>query len=210
MTGNHMATCSAPGCRLRFPVTTERQVDTCPMCGGDLAHDDPHGPFESAPSMAATTTVAGMLDNVRSVANVGAMLRTADATGLAHVDLVGITAPGDHPDIDKTALGAQHAVRWAHHRHGPERVAHLAADGWQVWALEATPRCRPLSRAVDDLAVATPRPRIVLVVGHEVAGVDPSLLVAADRHVSIPMRGTKASLNVATAFGIAAWALTSA
>lgn len=205
-----MATCTAADCRLRFPVTTGQRADTCPMCGADLAHDEPHGSFESAPSMAATTTVAGLLDNVRSVANVGAMLRTADAAGLAHVDLVGITAPGDHPDIDKTALGAQHAVRWTHHRHGPRRVARLAADGWQVWALEATPHCRPLSRVVDELSVASPRPRIVLVAGHEVAGVDPSLLAVADRHVSIPMRGTKASLNVATAFGIAAWALTSA
>lgn len=218
--GLRMVTCTDATCRLRFPVVAPQDPRACPMCGAGL-HADPAHPARLAPNAPPPTmAVAGLLDNVRSVANVGAMLRTADATGMEHVDLVGITAPGDHDNIDKTALGAQHSVSWSHHRNGPDCVATLRDRGWRIWALESAVDAAPLSRAVADLAaedgcgpqrppdpVAT-SPRIVVVVGHEVAGVDPAILAVADRVVAIPMRGMKDSLNVATAFGIAAWALT--
>lgn len=225
--------CRDPACRLRFPapVAALSGLD-CPACGGAL---DGGGPRAARPGAAAEVVdvvvdggppvpppppagvvVAGLLDNVRSVLNVGAILRTADAAGLAHVHLAGISARGDHARIDKTALGAQHAVAWSHHPDGPAVVADLQAGGWQVWALEEGGDAEPLARAsahlharagVDARAASDPA-RIVVVVGHEVAGVDPAILAAADRHVAIPMRGTKRSLNVSIAFGIAVYSLT--
>lgn len=212
------------------PGTTATVVGEVDVARGDDAANVAEAVGEvgrdaAGPRSPAGVVVAGLLDNVRSVLNVGAILRTADAAGLAHVHLAGITPRGDHARIDKTALGAQHAVAWSHHPDGPAVVADLQAGGWQVWALEEGGDAEPLARASADLhaqvASASPDPRtrvdtgaapdgarIVVVVGHEVAGVDPAILAAADRHVAIPMRGTKRSLNVSIAFGIAVYALT--
>ena len=230
--------CIDPACRLRLPVPTA-DVPTlpCPACGGDLGQAQGLSdlPAKVAPagveparvsqptgqavggSSSGPVVAAGLLDNVRSVRNVGAALRTADAAGLVHVHMVGITASGDHPRIGKTALGAQHAVAWSHHRDGLEAVTALQSRGWQVWALEEGDAAEPLARASAQLhadiadrrdADEATRPHVVVVVGHEVAGVDPAIIAAADRHVAIPMRGTKRSLNVSVAFGIAVYALT--
>lgn len=189
----HMVTCTNDTCRLRFPVAAPQDPNACPACGAGLRADPAHAARPAAPGPPPALQVAGLLDNVRSVANVGAMLRTADAAGMVHVDLVGITASGDHDDIDKTALGAQHAVAWRHHRNGPERVAALRADGCNIWVLESTADATALSRAVAELAgeecgtgaqgrhpgagqpgMGRPStPRIVVVVGHEVAGGGP-------------------------------------
>ena len=231
-TDHEWVQCRDPACRLRFPAPVAARAGLgCPACGGVLDGDGPRaaGPGTASkvvdevdrgapvPSpLPAGVVVAGLLDNVRSVLNVGAILRTADAAGLAHVHLAGITARGDHDRIDKTALGAQHAVAWSHHPDGPAVVADLQASGWQVWALEEGGDAEPLARASAqlharaglDARAAPDSARIVVVVGHEVAGVDPAILAAADRHVAIPMRGTKRSLNVSIAFGIAVYSLT--
>ncbi len=204
-----MQACTEPGCRLRFPAPVGHPgADHCPRCGATTTASDPvpNPPPPTSMSAADELTgprVAGLLDNVRSVRNVGAMFRTADAAGLVHLHLCGITAPGDHEGLDKTALGAQHTVPWTHHRHGPDAVDALAADGWAVWALEAGPAAEA-SVAVPDGSWPD---RVVVVVGHEVAGVDPAILARADRVIGLPMRGTKRSLNVGTAFGIAVYGL---
>lgn len=161
-----------------------------------------------APTDAVDHEVVAVVDNVRSVRNVGAMLRTADAMGVAHLHLGGITPPGDHDQIDKTALGAQHAVAWSSHPDTVAIVTALQGQGWQIWALEDGPRAQSLAAASADLHSFARPAGIAMVVGHEVAGVDPAILAMADRRIVIPMRGTKDSLNVATAFGIAAYALT--
>lgn len=203
---HEMRECTDPGCRLRFPAAVRHPAaDRCPRCGATTAAGDPvpNLPPSSAGALPGPR-VAGLLDNVRSVLNVGAMFRTADAAGLEHLHLCGITAPGDHDGIDKTALGAQHAVPWTHHRHGPDAVDALAADGWAVWVLEAGPTAQSSIGPHPD--GSWPR-RVVVVVGHEVSGIDPAILARADRVVGLPMHGTKRSLNVATAFGIVVYGL---
>ncbi len=155
---------------------------------------------------APTVEVVALLDNIRSARNVGAMLRTSDAMGIGHLHLAGFTSPGDHPGVAKTALGAQDTVAWSSHPDGAAHARRLQVDGWEVWALEEGAGGQSLTAACASLAGRSAR--IVVVVGHEVAGIDPAILAMADRRVAIPMRGTKRSLNVATAFGIAAYSVT--
>lgn len=218
--------CADVQCRLRFPMPTDHAAAAgCPRCQGPLADRGlawqatapPSGTAASTPSRADVATEAGdgarpgvevaaLLDNVRSARNVGAMLRTADAMGVSHLHLAGITSPAHHPGVAKTALGAQHAVAWSSHLDGPAHALRLQTDGWEIWAMEEGAGGHSLAAACSSLDGRSAR--IVLVVGHEVAGIDPAILAVADRRVAIPMRGTKRSLNVATAFGIAAYTVT--
>ena len=95
------------------------------------------------------------------------------------------------------------AVSWSHHNNGLKTAVSLQEQGCQLWALESTPTSIPIYSA---LSVPTDSP-IILIVGNEVAGVDPAILERCDRIVHLPMRGRKASLNVATAFAAAAYTL---
>jgi tRNA G18 (ribose-2'-O)-methylase SpoU len=149
------------------------------------------------------TIVEGLLDNIRSVYNVGSILRTADGAGLTHLHLCGITSPPTHPKVAKTALGAELSVAWSQHRNGLDTAVALQEQGCQLWAIEDSPQAESL------FAVPAPASseRIVLVVGNEIAGIDPEILARCDRVLQIPMQGHKKSLNVATAFGIAAYAV---
>ncbi len=145
----------------------------------------------------------GLLENVRSLWNVGSIFRTADGAGIGRLILAGITGRPPRPEITKTALGAEEAVSWEHIADPEEAVARVRALGYRVLALENHPHAVPLASAAS-------KGRICLVVGHEVAGISPALLTAADQVLALPMRGLKGSLNVAVAFGIAAYALATA
>jgi len=138
-----------------------------------------------------------LVDNVRSLWNVGSIFRTADACGVERLVLTGITACPPRPEIAKTALGAELAVPWRYRADPASAVAELAAAGRVPVALESGDGSVPL-----DSFDWPERP--CLIVGNEVAGVSPSVLHECVRRVSIPMRGVKGSLNVAVAFGIAA------
>jgi tRNA G18 (ribose-2'-O)-methylase SpoU len=140
---------------------------------------------------------AVLVDNVRSLWNVGALFRTADACGVERLVLAGISGQPPRPEIAKTALGAEAAVPWRYRADPGEALEELVREGYAPVALEAS------SHAVS-LEQANWPPRLCLVVGNEVAGVTPAVLSACSIHVSIPMRGVKSSLNVAVAFGIAA------
>ncbi|HKQ60692.1 MAG TPA: TrmH family RNA methyltransferase [Candidatus Polarisedimenticolaceae bacterium] len=142
--------------------------------------------------------LALLADNVRSLWNVGAMFRTADACGLSRIVLAGITGCPPRPEIRKTALGADELVPWCHHADGRDALACLEADGYVPVAIETSARAVPLDR------LSWPS-RVVLVVGNEVRGVGGELLAACPHHVRIPMRGVKESFNVAVAFGIVAY-----
>ncbi|HPF34041.1 MAG TPA: TrmH family RNA methyltransferase [Candidatus Krumholzibacteria bacterium] len=143
--------------------------------------------------------VWALLDNVRSVGNVGSMFRTADAAGLAGLYLAGVTATPPRPDMEKTALGATETVPWDYWPDPVACVRALQARGVTVAAVEQTPA------ATDLEAWAMPFP-CCFVVGHEVRGVTPEVLEAVDAHVEIPMHGAKRSLNVAVSFGVVAFA----
>ncbi len=140
-----------------------------------------------------------LLDNIRSVYNVGAMLRTADGVGAAHVHLCGITAPPTHPKIIKTALGAETQIPWTQWRNGVETAVSFQKQAYQLWALEATTDAEPLYTAV----FAQPERPILFIAGNEKVGVDPGILERCDRVFCLPMQGHKESLNVSVAFGIA-------
>lgn len=130
------------------------------------------------------------------------MLRTADGAGLARLHLCGITATPEHPRVAKTALGSEDAVPWTAYANALDAADTLQARGCQLWALESGPQADSLF-AVGVLPTAP----LVLVVGNELAGVDPALLARCARVLSIPMQGVKGSLNAAVAFGIAVYHL---
>ena len=139
--------------------------------------------------------VAVLLDNVRSLYNVGAFFRTLDAASCQELILCGITGYPPKRAITKTALGADESVAW---RREPDALAAAAAlqrAGYELAAVETS------ARAVD-LFDWNPRFPVCLMFGHEVDGVRPELLERADTHVRIPMLGRKHSLNVATAGGV--------
>ena len=144
--------------------------------------------------------VAVLLDNVRSVYNVGAFFRTADAAGIERLLLTGITAYPPKPGIRKTALGAEETVPWEHSRDAVGMLDGLIARGYQIAAIETS------VHAVDlfDWAPAFP---VCLVFGHEVDGIRPEVAARCDAHIRIPMLGRKHSLNVATAGGVAIFEL---
>jgi 23S rRNA (guanosine2251-2'-O)-methyltransferase len=144
--------------------------------------------------------VLALLDNVRSLYNVGAFFRTADAAGLRKLLLCGITGRPPHPRINKTALGAEATVAWEYAADAIPLVTRLRADGCEIAAIETN------VRSVDlfDWQPAFP---VCLVFGNEIDGIGPELSAVADTFVRIPMLGVKHSLNVATAGGVAIYEL---
>jgi tRNA G18 (ribose-2'-O)-methylase SpoU len=144
--------------------------------------------------------VTVLLDNVRSMYNVGAFFRTADGAGLEKLYLCGITAYPPKKAISKTALGAEETVPWEHGWDALEMVSGLRRKGYEIAAIET-------SLHSVDLFDWRPNYPVCVVFGHEVDGVRPELLKLADTHVRIPMLGQKHSLNVATAGGIVLYEL---
>ncbi len=142
-----------------------------------------------------TLPVSVLLDNVRSMYNVGSFFRTMDAAACEKLYLCGITPRPPKSAITKTALGAEETVAWEHHADPLALVRDLREGGFELAAIETT------SHAVD-LFDWTPRFPVCLLFGHEVDGLNPLLLESCDRHVRIPMLGRKHSLNVATAGGV--------
>jgi tRNA G18 (ribose-2'-O)-methylase SpoU len=157
---------------------------------------------ETQEIMPSSVSLAVALDNLRSAYNVGSIFRTADAAGVQHLYLYGITPTPENPKVEKTSLSAEFAVSWSHHHNGPEHLASVLAT-YRVLALEGG------SGAVSlfDIPVGMDDRPILLLLGSEFAGIDPALLRLAETSVYIPMLGFKRSLNVASAFSIAAYTL---
>lgn len=202
----HLRQCERPSCRFRFPVTDDRQTgESCPHCGTptQVVMNYPRWERPSPPPNANGPIVEALLDNIRSVYNVGSIFRTADGAGLRHLHLCGITPPPDHPKTAKTALGAEQVVAWTQYRNGLDTAVTLQERGCQLWVIEDSPQAESLFAAPLSLD----GPPIVLVVGNEIAGVDPGILTRCDRILRIPMMGWKNSLNVASAFAVAAYAV---
>lgn len=195
-------------CKLRFPVSLDLfKNDICPGCGSTTipdSHPFRHQKPWNMPCRTEKGLVFGaLLDNIRSTFNVGSIFRTADGVGLQHLYLCGFTATPNNPKIAKTALGAERTIKWSHHQNGLEVVRDLKTIGYQILALEAG--CK--SRSLFELKWATRDSSKIMVVGNEGAGVDPGILELCDCIVHIPMQGTKNSLNVSVAFGIALYYL---
>jgi 23S rRNA (guanosine2251-2'-O)-methyltransferase len=144
--------------------------------------------------------VSILLDNVRSMYNIGSFFRTADAAAIEKLYLSGISAHPPKPAITKTALGAEARVPWEHNWEPVPLIERLRAGGCQIAAIET-------SLHSVDLFDWEPEFPVCLVFGHEVEGIRSEILEMADTHVRIPMLGTKHSLNVATAGGVAVYEL---
>lgn len=136
--------------------------------------------------------------NIRSAHNVGAFLRTADALGITKIWLTGYTPKGDHPDIAKTALGAEKSVAWEHIVDPIVCMEQLKKDGIRIIGLECGANGVLLNQYQPEYPCA-------IVVGNEVEGLSKLHLAACDDIVEIPQKGAKESLNVSVAAGIALW-----
>lgn len=199
--------CTSPACRLRFPAARlDPRANLCPRCGAATRLEDAlnaGGHVSMAVARLPGPPLEALLDNIRSTFNVGAMFRTADGAGLRCLHLCGITPLPDHPRLARTALGAESALQWQGSSNSLETARQLKASGMRLWALEGGERAEPLFEA----ALALTDQPVVLVVGNELAGVDPALLDECERVLAIPMQGMKRSLNVAVAFGVAVYYL---
>lgn len=144
--------------------------------------------------------VSVLLENVRSLYNVGAFFRTGDAVSLEKLYLAGITGYPPQKMITKTALGAEETVAWERCVDAGQQVLALRARGYEIAAIET-------SVHAVDLFEWQPRFPVCLLFGHETDGLTPELAGLADTHVRIPMLGRKHSLNVATAGGVVLYEL---
>ncbi len=141
-----------------------------------------------------------VLDNIRSMHNVGAMFRTADAFRIEKIYLCGITAQPPHRDIRKTALGAEESVEWEYVESTADAIKNI--DDSYICALEQAINSTELRE------VKLPQDKkVVLIVGNEVDGVDENLLDFCDEIIEIPQFGTKHSFNVSVSAGITMWEL---
>ena len=150
----------------------------------------------------AKTGVTVVLDNVRSAQNVGSFFRTGDAFAIEHIALCGITSTPPNREIHKTALGAELTVDWRYFEHTLDAVKALQADGYTVYAIEQAHGSTMLS----DMQLPQNQ-KTVIIMGHEVFGVQQEVVDAADGCIEIPQYGTKHSLNVSVTAGIVMYQL---
>ncbi len=141
-----------------------------------------------------------VLDNIRSLHNVGSVFRTCDAFRVSAIVLCGLTNTPPHPEIHKTALGAEFSVDWRYDTNTLNTVNQLKAEGYTVYAIEQAHNSLLLPDVFLDK-----QQKYALVLGHEVKGVDQTVVDACDGCVEIPQFGTKHSLNVSVAAGIVVW-----
>lgn len=144
-----------------------------------------------------------VLDNVRSMYNVGSVFRTADAFRIESICLCGITSCPPHPEIHKTALGAEDAVEWNYYKEAIEAVKILQQQGYEVLAVEQVEG----STSLQDFIPAANK-KYAIVLGNEVKGVCQEVVDICDGCLEIPQFGTKHSLNVSTTAGIVMWEIT--
>ena len=144
-----------------------------------------------------------VLDDVRSMYNVGSVLRTSDAFRVEEVVLCGITGRPPHPEIHKTALGAEDSVNWRHCPSALEAVRELQSRGYFVYAVEQAEGSTKLHEFPP--LTSHPRKAHAIVLGNEVKGVHQEVIDASDGCLEIPQRGTKHSLNVSVTAGIVVW-----
>ena len=141
-----------------------------------------------------------VLDDVRSLHNIGAVFRTSDAFLVDCIYLCGITAVPPHPEMHKTALGAEYTVDWKYFKDTEEAVNELHARGYTVFAIE---QCEG-STMLDKLTL-DPDKKYAVVLGNEVKGVKQEVVNRCDGCIEIPQFGTKHSLNVSVTAGIIIW-----
>ena len=151
---------------------------------------------------AEKTPVIVVLDNIRSMHNVGSVFRTSDAFLLEAIFLCGYTPQPPHRDINKTALGATETVDWMYFATTAEAVHLLKNKGFKVFGIEQTKESISLEKFITPATE-----KLAVVFGNEVEGVNADVLQLCDGSIEIPQLGTKHSLNIAVAAGIVLWKL---
>jgi len=141
-----------------------------------------------------------VLDNVRSLNNIGSVFRTADAFRLEGIFLCGITATPPHREIHKTALGATESVQWEYREETREAISELKLKGCLILAVEQAEGAVRL----DKVQLSGDK-NYALVFGHEIRGVEQQVVDMSDLCIEIPQFGTKHSLNISVAAGIVIW-----
>lgn len=152
---------------------------------------------DSAPGRADRAPFTVVADNVRSAFNAGGLFRTADFFGADRLILCGYTPGPDNPQVKKTALGADEATPWEHAGDVRDVIDRLHDEGRRVYALET-------ADGATDIASCTPVWPCALLLGNERFGLDPDVVAMADEVLEIPSHGMKNSLNVVSAFAVAA------
>tara|TARA_R110000851_G_scaffold207537_2_gene359744 strand:- start:146177 stop:146716 length:540 start_codon:yes stop_codon:yes gene_type:complete len=143
-----------------------------------------------------------ILDNIRSLNNIGSVFRTADAFLVKKIYLCGITAQPPHKDIQKTALGATDSVEWEYAENVMEVVSKLQNEGMFVASIEQA----ELAVNLDDFSVQKEM-TYAIIFGNEVKGVQQKVVTASDAVIEIPQYGTKHSLNISVSVGVVVWDL---
>ena len=178
-------------------------MDRCPVCGSQMnLIGKPYSNFQrpSTVQWLPGLSISILLDNLRSAENVGSIFRTANGAGVAHIYCCGTTPSPEHARVRKSSLGAEMETGWSYHTNSLDIVNELQNDGYHLVALESTPDSKSL---MDHDLDPQPLQHLVLILGNEVSSVDPEVLMCANSIIHIPMAGSKTSLNVAVAAGIA-------
>jgi len=151
--------------------------------------------FQNAPKRPLTV----VLDQVRSLNNIGSVFRSCDAFRVEELILCGISTPPPHREIHKSALGAEYAVSWRYFKQTTDAVKELKSKGFYLIGIEQTEHSIPLN-SLNTLNIP-----IALIFGHEIHGVSQEVIDLCDTTVEIPQFGTKHSFNVAVSAGIVLW-----
>lgn len=148
--------------------------------------------------------IAVILDNVRSLNNVGSVFRTSDAFAISSIALCGITAQPPHREINKTALGATESVNWKYFKETLESIEYYRNKGFTIYAVEQAEK----SISLEEFKL-NKGDKIAIIMGHEVNGVSQEAIDQSDGVIEIPQDGTKHSLNISVSTGVVLWDLSS-
>lgn len=141
-----------------------------------------------------------ILDNVRSMHNVGSVFRTCDAFAIEKIYLCGITAQPPHREIEKTALGATQSVDWKYFQHTVDAAKQLKEEGYKIYSIEQVEN----SISLHDFKPYR-NEKFALIFGNEVEGVSEEIISLSDAVIEIPQFGTKHSFNIVVSMGIVLW-----
>ncbi|MBR8802136.1 RNA methyltransferase [Porphyromonas levii] len=155
-------------------------------------------------ALARKRRIVVVLDNIRSMHNVGSVFRTADALRLERLYLCGISGVPPHAEIHKSALGAEEVVEWHYFKETKDAVLQLKDEGYMVWSLEQAEHSVLLPNVQEHIGNSQP---IAIVLGNEVEGVQQEVIDLSDGVIEIEQYGTKHSMNVSVAAGIVMWYL---
>jgi 23S rRNA (guanosine2251-2'-O)-methyltransferase len=210
--------CPYPDCRAVYEVPKEDKLlsaGNCLACGRPgtrrsetawqslrLIHQAKKDLMRAAQSPAINLGISAVIEDVRSLWNVGSIFRTADAAGINKLYLCGITASPPRKEIAKTSLGAEDHVFWQYFPHALDIIPELRAGGVQIVGLEKNESSKSLTEVLKSRQVSKP---LCFIVGNEVRGLSVEVMAYCDLVCHLPMHGYKESLNVAVAFGIAAY-----